>query len=96
MVSPKDIVDRSPTSLPNAVPEITVSSGGPSGWGDGLGVLDGTVKFEPCPRKRPRRLGLDEELEWVLGVMLGVEDREGGNDADGVAHPSKPPGNTTL
>lgn len=75
---------------------MTASSGSPSGWGDGLGVLDGTVKLEPYPRKRPKRLGFDEVLEWVLGAMLGVEDREGGNDADGVLYSSKPPGKTTL
>jgi len=75
---------------------MTISSGKPSGWGDGLEALDGTVKLEPCPMKRPKRPGFDDVLEWVLGVMLGVEDREGGNDADGVANSSKPPGNTTL
>jgi hypothetical protein len=32
----------------------------------------------------------------VLGAMLGVEDREGGNDAVGVSRSSKPLGNTTL
>lgn len=64
---------------------MTISSGNPSGRGDGLEVLDGTVKFELFPRKRPKILGFDETLEWVLGAMLGVEDREGGKDADGVA-----------
>jgi len=63
---------------------MAISSGGPSRRGDGLGVLDGTVKLEPCPRKRPKRLGFGAVLEFVLGAMLGVEDREGGNDADGV------------
>ena len=80
-------------SPPNAVPEITVSSGRPSGSGEGLGVLDGTVELVLLPRKRLNRLGLDE---WVLGVMLGVEDREVGNDCDGVPYASSPPGNTTL
>jgi hypothetical protein len=64
---------------------MTVSSGRPSGRGDGLGVLDGTVKLEPYPRKRPMMLGFDEVLEWVLGAILGVEDREGGNDGEGVS-----------
>ena len=85
-----------PMSSPNAVPETTISSGRPSGWGDGLGVLEGTVKVEPCPRKRPKRPGFGEMLDLVLGAMLGVEDRDGGNDAEGVAYSSKPPGNTIL
>jgi hypothetical protein len=55
-------------------------------------LLDGTVKFEPYPKKRPGGPGFDE----VLGAILGVEEREGGNDDDGVLYPSKPPGNTTL
>ena len=75
---------------------MTISSGVPSGWGDGLGVLDGMDKLDPCPRRRPKRLGFHELLEWVLGVMLGVGDREGGTDAAGVAYASKPPGNTIL
>lgn len=96
MVNSKYVVDGSQISLPNAVPEMTISSGVPSDWSDGLGVLDGTVKFEPYPRKRPKRLGFDEMLELVLGVMLGVEAREGGNDVDNIACSSKPPGKTTL
>jgi len=75
---------------------MTVSSGGPSGLGDGLGVLDGGAKLELPPRKRPKRPGFNEETEWVLGVMLGVEDLEGGIDLPGVSKSSKPPGNTIL
>lgn len=60
---------------------MTASSGGPSGRGGGLGVLDETVKLEPFPRKRLKRLGLVE----VLGVVLGVKDRERGNDCEGVS-----------
>lgn len=82
--------------MPNAVPEITASSGSPSGRGDGLGVLDEGIEPELLPRKRPKRLGFNEMLEWVLGEMLGVGDREEGKDAAGVSKSSKPPGNTTL
>lgn len=63
---------------------MTNSSGVPSGRGDRLGVVDGTAKLEPYPRKRPKRLGLGGVLEWVLGAMLGVEEREGGCDCGGV------------
>ena len=74
---------------------MIVSSGGPSGW-DGLGALDGGAKLELLPRKRPKRPGFNAVTEWVLGAILGVEDREGGIDAVGVSKSSKPPGNTTL
>ena len=75
---------------------MTISSGGPSGWGDGLGGLDTRVKLELLPRKRPKRLDFDGMLDWVPGWTLGVEDREGGNDVAGVSKLSKPSGNTTL
>lgn len=83
-------------NLPNAVPEMTVSSGRPSGCGGGLDVLEGAVEIVPYPSQRPKRLGFDEVLEWVLGAMLGVGDREAGVDCEGVAWSSKPLGNTTL
>jgi len=63
VVSSKNLADLPPKKSPNAVPEMTVSSGGPSGLGDGLGVLDGGAKFEPPPRKRPKRPGFNEEME---------------------------------
>lgn len=75
---------------------MTVSSGDPSGRDDGLGVLDEGDKLEPPPRKRPKRPGFSEAVERVLGAMLGVEDREGGDDAAGVSKSSRPPGNTIL
>jgi hypothetical protein len=91
------LADQSLINSPKAAPDMTISSGVPSGWGDGLGDLDGTDKLDPCPRRRPKRLGgFDELLEWVLGEMLGVEDREGGTDGVGVAYSSRPPGKTIL
>ena len=96
VVSSKGPTDRPPRKSPNAVPEMTVSSGGPSGWSDGLGALDGGVEFELPTRKRLKRPGFNELAEWVLGAMLGVEDREGGIDAAGVSKSFKPPGNTIL